>query len=275
MKRDFPIPAKDEDYVYMSQVLQAYGMTKGFEAQRRAKPYNMGTLYWQLNDCWPVISWSSLDNFGNWKALHYKAKMAFENVLVSSKLEGDYLKTFIVNDDLKSYKGILSIEIIDFDGHILWEDEKEITVAKNSSEDHFNLNVKAEKIDYKNAVVIATFDEYSSYFYLAKPKDLALQKAEIVQNISRNLDGYTIELSSTILQKDVFLFTNQQGFFSDNFFDLLPNESKIIKFKTNAQTLDDLQIKTLNEFVKDHKSKSQGKISGTLSNLFNKLKGTS
>ncbi len=274
MKRDFPIPTKDEDYVYISQVLQAHGMTKGFEAQRRAKPYNMGTLYWQLNDCWPVISWSSLDNFGNWKALHYKAKKAFNNVLVSSKLDGDYLKTYIINDDLQSHKGNLAIKIIDFDGQVIWQDEKEITVTKNSSEEYFNLNVKAEKIDYKNAVVIATFDEHSSYFYLAKPKDLALQKTEIHQKISRNLEGFTIELSSATLQKEVFLYTNHQGFFTDNFFDLLPNETKVIQFKTNAQSLDHLQIKTLNDFVKGEKSRGKGKLYGVLSNLFNKLKGT-
>ena len=68
MERDFPIPSKGADYVYMSQVLQAYGMTKGIYAHRRAKPYNMGTLYWQLNDCWPAVSWSSIDGLGNWKA---------------------------------------------------------------------------------------------------------------------------------------------------------------------------------------------------------------
>ncbi|RZP18506.1 MAG: glycoside hydrolase family 2 protein, partial [Flavobacteriales bacterium] len=79
MERDFPVPVNGEDYVYMSQVLQAYGMTKGIYAHRRAKPYNMGTLYWQLNDCWPAVSWSSIDGLGNWKALQYQAKKAFEN----------------------------------------------------------------------------------------------------------------------------------------------------------------------------------------------------
>ena len=105
MKRDFPVPDNAEDYVYMSQVLQAYGITKGIEAQRRAKPYNMGTLFWQLNDCWPSVSWSSIDYFGNWKALHYKVKRSFENVLISSKIKKDILKTWIVNDGLNSEEG--------------------------------------------------------------------------------------------------------------------------------------------------------------------------
>ncbi len=275
MKRDFPIPANDDDYVYMSQLLQAYGMVKGFEAQRRAKPYNMGTLYWQLNDCWPVVSWSSLDNLGNWKALHYKAKKAFENVLVSSKLEGDYLKTFVVNDDFKNHSGSLSVKIIDFEGNLLWKDQKEITVIKNSSEEHFNVHLKSLKLDYATVVVITAFNKETSYFYLAKPKDLALQKSGLFQKISKTNDGFIIELSGTTLQKDVFLYTDTKGFFSDNFFDMLPNEIKTIEFKTNAETLDDLKIKTLNEFVTPQKQSTRKKITEAFSKLSNLLKGNS
>jgi beta-galactosidase/beta-glucuronidase len=58
MKRDYNAPKNFEDFVYVSQLLQAEGMRTGFEAHRRNKPYCMGTLYWQLNDVWPVASWS-------------------------------------------------------------------------------------------------------------------------------------------------------------------------------------------------------------------------
>ena len=121
MERDFPVPENAEDYVYMSQLLQAYGITKGIEAQRRAKPYNMGTLYWQLNDCWPVVSWSSIDFFGNWKALHYKAKHSFEDVLVTSKVENNILRTYVINDDFESHSGELSVKILDFEGNPLYQ----------------------------------------------------------------------------------------------------------------------------------------------------------
>jgi beta-mannosidase len=74
MKRDYHIPTDFVKYNYVSQLLQARGMQIAIEAHRRAKPYNMGTLYWQLNDCLPVVSWSSIDYLGNWKALHYQIK---------------------------------------------------------------------------------------------------------------------------------------------------------------------------------------------------------
>ena len=247
MQRDFPVPTKAEDYVYMSQVLQAYGITKGLEAQRRAKPYNMGTLYWQLNDCWPSISWSSIDFFGNWKALHYKAKKSFENVLVTSKLEDNVLKTFVINDNLEAVTDTLHLKLIDFFGKELWSFSKDITASKGSSELMHELNL--EGIDKKNAVLVFSFNHTTSTFYLTNTKDLKLQQAEITQEITKSSSGFNIKLSSTTLQKDIFLYTKAKGHFSDNFFDLLPNQTVVIDFNTETETLRDLKIKTLNDFI--------------------------
>jgi beta-mannosidase len=177
MKRDFPVPTNDEDYVYMSQVLQAYGIAKGLEAHRRTKPYNMGTLYWQLNDCWPVVSWSSIDFFGNWKALHYKAKKAFKNVLISSVIENDTLKTYVINDKLKSITGELNLKLIDFNGKTVWSNSKQITITKNSSEQYHYLPLL--NIDRQNVVLVMAFNSEVSCYYLTKPKYLKLQKAKI------------------------------------------------------------------------------------------------
>ncbi len=66
-----------EDYAYVSQLLQAWGVGYGIFQHISRQPHCMGTLYWQLNDCWPVASWSSIDYFGNWKALHYRAQALF------------------------------------------------------------------------------------------------------------------------------------------------------------------------------------------------------
>jgi beta-mannosidase len=250
MERDFPIPDNAEDYVYMSQLLQAYGVTKGIEAQRRAKPYNMGTLFWQLNDCWPAVSWSSIDYFGNWKAQHYKAKQSFENLLISSKIENDILKTWIVNDGLDAHEDILYLKLIDFNGHTIWQDDKTVTVDSNSSAIKYELDLSAIAF-HKNAIVlISKFKTESSYFYFVKPKKLKLNEGGIENKITKIKHGFTIELSSKTLQKDVFLFSKTKGHFSDNFFDLLPNTSVTIQFKTESEILDDLQLKSFNNFIR-------------------------
>ncbi len=245
MARDYKFPNNNEDYIYVSQILQAKGIVMGIEAQRRAKPYNMGTLYWQLNDCWPAISWSSIDYFGNWKALQYKAKKAFKNILISSKINNNKVQTFIVNDTFEKIKGTLQLNIIDFYGNEILSNSKEIEVLENSSREFYEFSL--DEIDKKNTVLIVEFNNEKSIFYFVKPKELNLPKATITKEITKTTNGFTITLQSNVLQKDVFLFTNEKGHFSDNFFDLMPNETKILEFKTNAKMLDDLKVKTLNK----------------------------
>ncbi|MFD1062354.1 glycoside hydrolase family 2 protein [Winogradskyella litorisediminis] len=250
MKRNFPVPVNDEDYVYMSQLLQAYGMEIGFEAQRRSQPYNMGTLYWQLNDCWPSVSWSSIDYFGNWKALHYKTKKAFADVLISSREQNETLKTWIINDKLDVKSGILKSKIMTFNGNVLWEFSKQVEVLKNTSTLVQEVDLKT--IDFKKSkvVLVSEFNGKTSYHYFINPKNLNLELSKLKVEIAKAEDGFNITLSSSILEKDVFLYTNEKGHFSDNFFDILPNERIIIHFKTDAKKLENLQYKTFNTFVR-------------------------
>ncbi len=259
MKRDFPVPTNFEDYVYMSQLLQAYGITKGIEAHRRAKPYNMGSMYWQLNDCWPAASWSSIDYMGNWKALHYKAKKSFKNVLTSSIVQNDTLKTYIVNDAMKLQRGSLSLRLLDFNGEELWSICDTISVEQQSSELKYIVDLKTTNFK-KNSVVLETsFNNETSYFYFVRPKELLLPTSDIEKTITKTDSGFTIELMSETLQKDVFLFSGSKGRFSDNFFDLMPNEPKIIEFKTRSGNVDDLYLKTLNQFIKPQKEATSTK----------------
>ena len=270
MVRDFPVPQNAEDYVYMSQLLQAYGITKGIHAQRRAKPYNMGTLYWQLNDCWPAVSWSSIDYLGNWKALHYQAKKAFENVLVSAEEKNDSLYVFVVNDTFKTVTDSLSLALIDFDGKIIYENKILAKSIENSSEILYSLPLESLNFDKAFSVLKVNFGQSEYLYYFNKPKDLKLKNPEIEVDCqversrdlpknskSKVLDSartdtdyvFAITLSSKTLQKNVFLMADKKGKFEDNFFDLLPNENKTIFFSTERKIAPKLSIKTLNQFI--------------------------
>ncbi len=79
-----------EDFCYVSQLLQAWGTGYGIFQHIKQQPHCMGTLYWQLNDCWPVASWSSIDFYGNWKALHYRAKELYADDVDLKKWEQYY-----------------------------------------------------------------------------------------------------------------------------------------------------------------------------------------
>ncbi|WP_321540068.1 hypothetical protein [Flavobacterium piscinae] len=158
MERDFVVPKDFEDYLYVSQLLQARGMKIAIEAHRRAKPYCMGTLFWQLNDCWPVTSWSSLDYYGNWKAFHYQAKKSYENLLISVQEENDSYKICIVNDDLQTISGNLEIQNIDFKGKLLFSKSLKIVVKPNSRGSYFTLLKTAiSEVDLKKSLLNIIF----------------------------------------------------------------------------------------------------------------------
>lgn len=260
MERDYPVPTAGDDYVYMSQLTQAKGITMGMEAERRAMPYCMGSLYWQLNDCWPVVSWSSIDFMGNWKALHYKAKKSFEDVLISSVVEDDTINTYIVSDKLEALKGGFTLEFLDFNGKVIHNVKQTLTVAANTSQLVAKIpvaDINANPSDYvMKAVFVSTplnvnaqtssSSNSSSLFYVAKPKELQLSKEDISTKITKIEGGFSIEISAKTLQKDVFFYTKAKGHFSDNFFDVLPNETITITLITEAENIDDLAFKTLN-----------------------------
>ena len=230
MARDYRIPTSFEKYIYVSQLLQADGMKTAIEAHRRAKPYCMGTLFWQFNDCWPVTSWSSIDYYGNWKALNYQVKRGFEQVLVSVKEEQNGYKIHVINDDLKSYEGELQVKLMDFSGNVLWEKKQLASVPTNLSIELMEVSKKEfYAFDLNQAVLSVAFisgtKKANSLFYFVKPKELKIQKPTLRIN---PIDATTFEVSTDVLAKNVFLSSDENVFFSDNFFDLLPNQKKII-----------------------------------------------
>lgn len=249
MERDYPVPERDEDYVYVSQLLQAYGITKGIRAHRRAKPYNMGTLYWQLNDCWPVVSWSSIDGLGNWKALHYKVKRAFENLLIATEEKSDSVSVYIVNDTFSEVKNTLEMELFDFSGNLICEEQFPFISAPDSSLRAAVFPLGDCHFDPVASVLRIRFAEAEYLHYFTKPKALQLQQGSIKTEIVSTETGFSIRLSSETLQKDVFLSTKDKGVFDENFFDLLPHTSKTIHFKTADKSTPRLTIKTLNQLI--------------------------
>ena len=120
MKRRFTIPEKFEQQIVLSQITQAEAIEYGVEHWRRNRNdfHCMGSLYWQLNDCWPVASWSSLDYFVRWKALHYFAKRFYQPIFPSVK-EGNPVEFWITNDLNSSNEVILQWKILNSNGDVL------------------------------------------------------------------------------------------------------------------------------------------------------------
>jgi beta-mannosidase len=242
MAQYFKVPKNFKDFVYVSQLLQAEGIGKAIEAQRRAKPYCMGTLYWQLNDVWPVASWSSIDNFGRWKALHHKVKEVYQPVLLSPVITKDDFQVHIVNDSLV-VGGNLRIHVYDFTGKNLLVDGKEVVVKTNSSELHYTIPLKSLLADLgnqQNTYVILTLIQEGKapierVVYLAPPKDLNLMKMNITKEVTPVEGGFQVTFKAPYLMKSVSLYANTEGVFDKNYFDILPNRETVVIYKTTAK----------------------------------------
>ncbi|MDR4954894.1 glycoside hydrolase family 2 protein [Chryseobacterium sp. ES2] len=247
LKRDYNIPTDFIQYNYVSQLLQARGMQIAIEAHRRAKPYNMGTLYWQLNDCWPVVSWSSIDYLGNWKAFHYQAKRSFEPVLISIAETDKSYNIYLISDLVKEFNSDIKFELIDFKGKTLWKsNQSEVINADVSKKIRSISKSEMGQFDLSKAVLKISSEKdtkFEKLFFFNKPKDLKLSTPEIT---IRKVSSTEIEISTDILAKDVYLIGDTH--FSDNFFDLLPGASKRI---TLSKPLEKIEVMSLWDVMKD------------------------
>lgn len=237
MSWDYNVPTDFEDFLYMSQVLQARGVKMAIEAHRGSMPYCMGSMYWQINDCWPVASWSSTDYYHKWKALHYTVKKAYEPILLTVKSVENKIIVKGVSDVLKDIKGTLKLTLLDFNGNAIKSISEEVILVQNTSTKIFEIK-KNEILNGANAndvvLKVELFDEEellsNNLYYFVKPKDLKLENPAIVTELIVENGIQFLKITSDKLVKDLYInFKNQKVFISDNYFDLLPNEPRLLE----------------------------------------------
>ncbi len=254
----YNVPEKFEDFVYVSQLLQAKAYKTALEAHRRNMPHCMGSLYWQINDSWPTISWATVDFYGRWKAAHYAVRKSNETVIISPVVAGNRIKVFAVSDRLEPFSGQLKGALMGLNGTVLFTEMVPVTVEANTSteifEDTFGAFITPE-MDISSLIVVLELLEKDSVIadniaYMVAPKDLPLAKATVKTSMEATDSGYTVTLSCNVVAKDVFVSTPySEVFVTDNYFDLLPGRPKTIELIT-SRTLDvekDIIIKTLND----------------------------
>ena len=141
VSRDAARHVPTTDYVYYSQLSQAYGIGLAIEAQRAAKPRSWGSLYWQLNDAWPVISWSSIDYAGNKKILHEKLKELYAPILIGvlPTTDGNFT-VYAVSDIYREINADLVLNVRDFDEYLLKSYSEKVQIPENGCI-HLSLDV--------------------------------------------------------------------------------------------------------------------------------------
>lgn len=232
-------PTNFEDFVYVGLVMHGQGMKYGLEAHRRNRPFCMGTLYWQLNDSWPVVSWSGIDYYNNWKALHYKARDVFAPIALNvHNNEEGMLDFYIMSDELQDVNDLkLNISLIDFTGKEYKNIKTNVVAKANASEKVYSISIAdfASATQQENCVVNVVLTNgknktiAETKYYFNWPNKLNLPETKVTQKITYAEGKYTVTLSAKNLAKDLFIEIPIQGAkLSDNFFDLLPGEKKVI-----------------------------------------------
>ncbi|MDX2197085.1 MAG: glycoside hydrolase family 2 protein [Cytophagales bacterium] len=239
-----PTPAF-ADMVYLSQLSHAYFLKDAIEGHRSHKPYCWGSLYWQIDDCWPTVSWSTVDYDYRWKAPHYFVKKAYENLLVYPHIIHDSLKIHVISDLPDDISGTLHFTLYDFDGNILKNNASHQRLEKNASKTIISMPLKdyLDNINNRNKIYLYTTfahkDELlcDNILYFDLPKNLQLSKPVVDQIVSDTKFGYQLKIKSNTLVKNIQLDNKySDGFFDDNYFDVLPGKVYSVNYYTTQKS---------------------------------------
>ncbi len=238
LAQNYRYPLSFRHLLYASQLLQAEAMRAGVEHWRRNRGRCMGAIYWQLNDCWPVCSWASVDSFGRWKQLQYAAGRFFAPVLVSCEREGFRIRVNVVNDTLSPFSGNVLLRLIDARGRVITArgipaEVPALTAVWIADEDFMPEKGGLHPEDGLAAVLTLrdgrgeTASENCELF--SPPKFFAFSKPHIEMNVAQKGEDCAVTLTSDVFAWGVWLETyGAECEFSDNGFFLMPGESRTV-----------------------------------------------
>ena len=237
---EYKKPRDFRAFLYMNHVLQGDAIKTAIESHRRQMPYNMGTLFWQHNDCWPVASWASRDYYGRWKAQHYYVRKAYDDILISPVVEGDDLKVYAVSDRLENTSGRLQLQVCQFDGTVVHHWDKSVGISGNDSRVCFSAPLAKLLEGANRGTVYVRVDYtdksgrvYHNNYCLSKQKDMDYPKVDLQTEVHSIEGGYEVMVSSDKFARAVCLsVADNESVYSDNYFDVQPKSSVQVQVRT-------------------------------------------
>ncbi len=258
----WPAPPADsvDAFAYVSQLVQAEGVGVAMAADRRSWPHSGGSLFWQLDDSWPVVSWSSIDYFGRWKALQYEARRVFAPVTVLADLWRDTLDVWAVSDT-GHVRDRLEVRTVDLNGDVVRVREaRTATLRGGAAPQHWTWfvdSVLAGANPRRTAVEVRLVQDDGTVVardlvFAVPPDSLALPDPG-VRIVSAEPDGdgdaWNVTVTAARFAFGVRLTVDGEGAgFSDDYFDLLPGERRTVRVSPDRPTPDlqaRLRVRTL------------------------------
>lgn len=243
IEMEYGTPRSFADFLYLSQVMQAEGIELAALHHRASRPYTMGSLYWQLNDVWPGASWSSLDYYGNWKALHYHARRFFAGTAVAAlRDENGNTRLSLLNDSTETLQLRWRLRMLDAQGRVLQEQGKPATLPPLSSLEigQWSDAQLLGKADARSSVAVFELLRGDAVLsrrlvHFAAAKDQQLKPNQLQATLSAEGDHYRLRLHARGLVRAVWVgFGTTAASLEDNAFDLLPDETRDLVVRSSA-----------------------------------------
>lgn len=252
VSRRYRLPKSQADLIWLSQLNQAHCMQVAVEHWRRNWPHCAGALYWQLNDCWPVASWSSLEFGGRWKALHHAVRRFFAPLLVAAHVDGEettglgnyrrstvrFVHLHTVCDRPEGTRGLLRWEMWHLDGRVLRRGAKAVRLRPGEARRRLTLDLKGDLARHGAANLLlrialeadgAVVSEDS--VLLTAPRFLKLPRAPRTRVTVRRLAPARVRLtfrSAVFQHRFAFELPGLEHTAGDNWFELFPGEPKSV-----------------------------------------------
>lgn len=235
LSENFQYPQYLNHLLYVSQILQGMAMKYGVDHWRRNRGRCMGTLYWQVNDNWPVASWSSIDYFGRWKALHYMAKKFYAPLAVSMRRDGEIFKAYLENETGQAQEWTVTISVKNMKCEVLDSVQETGTTASFRSEELIQIDVSKWK-KQEDHVFVETVLKLSDGTVLTDTETLVpykyvgLETPAISTTVEEQEDAYLIKVKTDCFVPFLSLdFKDADAILEDNFFHITDTEEKIIR----------------------------------------------
>lgn len=246
-------PHSFENLIYASQLVQADAIKYGVEHFRRNRGYCMGSIYWQFNDCWPVASWSGVDSFGRYKALHYAAKKFYAPVAMGLFLEDQRLTVNISNETREDFQGSILLTLCKNDFQILDRTLVPVRVSSLTASDELvyqplcsdpdSTYITVDLLDAEGCLIMRQVELF------VPPKHFRWLPPSFDTTFTAVGEEIEIAVSGTAFAKSVFLdFENFDCVLSENYFDITDPSPYRIKVKTDRcpeELKENLRIKSV------------------------------
>ena len=239
LERHFALPESFDDWHFLMQLNQARAVQLGVEWFRAHTGRCMGTLYWQLNDCWPVTSWAAVDGYGRKKLLWYATRRFYADRLLSVQPHGDALFVHLINDTDNFWEMSVMVRRRAFSGEVCAEVAADVHAQPRRAV-RLRLEPALTRSEHpETELLTAEADGQRACWYFARDKQLDYPKPGFEAKLDKTLDGYVLKVEAKTFVRDLCLLVDKlepQATVDTQLLTLLPGETGTFRILT-AQSL--------------------------------------